>query len=177
LSPFNFEIVPQSEYGVPDVPETGLTFIENALIKARHASQFTGLPAISDDSGLLVSALNDAPGLYSARFAGEHCDHDANINKLLQLLQNTEDRRARFYCVLVFISHAKDPTPLIGEGVWYGEILRARRGENGFGYDPIFFDNNENRSAAELDSVTKNQISHRGRALQCLLEKLQNKLG
>lgn len=173
----NIEIIPQADLGVSEIPETGLTFVENALIKARHASNCTGLPAISDDSGIMVSALNDAPSIYSARFAGENASSADNIDKLLHLLEGVKDRQARFYCVLVYVSHALDPAPVIAEGVWHGEIMTEKRGNDGFGYDPIFFDKNENCSAAELDPHKKNLMSHRGLALKCLLEKLKDKLG
>lgn len=165
----------QSEFGVRDVDETGLTFVENAILKARHAAQATGLPALGDDSGLCVDALGGAPGLYSARYAGGHGDAAANIRKLLAALEGVPDERrgARFYCALVLLRHADDPQPLIAEGVWEGRVLRAPRGDGGFGYDPVFLDPDSGRSAAELDPALKNRISHRGRALSLLRAKLQ----
>lgn len=174
LKPFNIEIIPQAELNVTEIPETAMTFVENAIIKARHVCQQTGLPAIADDSGLLVDALRGAPGIYSARFAGEKAKTEDNINKLLSELKPvTKDKRqARFYCALVFLQYATDPTPLICEGVWNGIILDEPLGNKGFGYDPVFFDPNELCSAAELDITKKNQISHRGKALKLLIEKL-----
>ncbi|HEX2548541.1 MAG TPA: RdgB/HAM1 family non-canonical purine NTP pyrophosphatase [Gammaproteobacteria bacterium] len=179
FSGLEIEVIPQSELHIKDVPETGLTFIENALIKARHASLQSGLPAISDDSGILVEALQNRPGIYSARFAGSHATGDENIQKLLNELKNIslEKRNAFFYCVLVFLSHPEDPTPIIAEGIWQGKILHETRGMKGFGYDPIFYDENEKCSAAELDLNKKNQISHRGKALAALLKKMKEKRG
>lgn len=164
----------QSEFGVEDAEETGLTFVENAILKARHAARATGLPALGDDSGLCVDALDGAPGLYSARYAGTHGDAGANIVKLLGALRDVpEDRRAaRFVCVLALLRHADDPQPLIAEGVWEGRILPAPRGDGGFGYDPVFFDPERNMGAAELDAALKNRISHRGRALARLRDTL-----
>lgn len=160
----------QSEFGVEDAEETGLTFVENAILKARHAARATGLPALGDDSGLCVDALDGAPGLYSARYAGTHGDAGANIVKLLGALRDVpEDRRtARFVCVLALLRHADDPQPLIAEGMWEGRILSAPRGDGGFGYDPVFFDPERNMGAAELEAALKNRISHRGRALALL---------
>ena len=169
----------QSEFGVDDAEETGLTFVENALLKARHASRATGLPALGDDSGLCVDALGGGPGLYSARYAGSHGDSTANIAKLLDALRDVPEmqRSARFVSVLAFLRHADDPQPLIAEGVWEGRILTAPRGEGGFGYDPVFFDPDlfgpgRGMGAAELDAALKNRISHRSRALAMLREKL-----
>ncbi len=164
----------QSEFGVADADETGLTFVENAILKARHAARATGMPALGDDSGLCVDALDGAPGLYSARYAGTHGDAGANIAKLLDALRDVPDPRrdARFVCVLALLRHAEDPQPLIAEGVWEGRILFAPRGEGGFGYDPVFFDPERNMGAAELDAALKNRISHRGRALALLRDKL-----
>lgn len=164
----------QSESGVEDAEETGLTFVENAILKARHAARATGLPSLGDDSGLCVDALNGAPGLYSARYAGTHGDAGANIVKLLDALRDVPgDRRgARFVCVLALLRHAEDPQPLIAEGVWEGRILSAPRGDRGFGYDPVFFDPERGMGAAELDAALKNRISHRGRALALLRDKL-----
>ena len=166
--------VPQAELGVADVEETGLTFVENAILKARNAARITGLPALGDDSGLCVDALEGAPGLYSARYSGPEADAARNIAKLLDVLDNVPDERrtARFCCALVLLRHADDPQPLIAEGRWEGRILHARRGEHGFGYDPVFLDPENNLTAAELDPAIKNRISHRGRALQLLRQRL-----
>lgn len=174
LEPFDITILPQASLGVTDIAETGLTFVENAILKARHASQQTGLPAIADDSGLEVDALQGAPGIYSARYAGDKANAKDNINKLLQALVSVpeQQRQANFYCVLVFLAHANDPTPLICEGIWRGVITKQPSGENGFGYDPVFFDPRENCCAAELPLAKKNTISHRGQALQQLINKL-----
>lgn len=164
----------QSTFGVDDVEETGLSFVENALLKARHAARITGLPALGDDSGICVDALGGAPGLYSARYAGGHGDADANIDKLLAALDEVPDARrgAHFYAVLVLLRYADDPQPLIAEGAWHGRILRDRRGVGGFGYDPVFFDPEHGVSAAELDAAIKHRISHRGQALAALRQKL-----
>ena len=169
-----FELVAQSELGVVDIDETGLTFVENALLKARHAARATGLPALADDSGLCVDALGGAPGLYSARYAGGHGDARANITKLLDALTDVPDERraAHFHAVVVLLRHAEDPQPIIAEGRWPGRILHAPRGDRGFGYDPVFLDPVHGGSAAELDPVLKNRISHRGRALATLRERL-----
>lgn len=160
----------QSEFGIGDVEETGLSFIENALLKARHAARISGLPALGDDSGLCVDALGGAPGLYSARYAGAHGDADANIDKLLAALVDVPDERrgAHFHAVLALLRRPDDPQPIITEGSWHGRILRARRGDGGFGYDPVFFDAELGKSAAELEPALKNRISHRGRALAAL---------
>ena len=173
LSSLNIDVVAQSEFDVPEVAETGTTFIENAIIKARHASKITGLPAIADDSGLEVEALGGAPGIYSARFAGVNANDSDNIDKLLAELGDNPNRTARFWCVLVLMRHADDPTPLICQGIWQGEILTERQGEQGFGYDPVFFSHEMNCSAAMLDKKTKNSLSHRGKALSLLLEQLK----
>ena len=164
----------QSEFGVEDAEETGLTFVENAILKARHAARATGLPALGDDSGICVDALDGAPGLYSARYAGTHGDAAANIAKLLLALDGVRDehRTARFYCVLALLRHAADPQPLIAEGTWEGHILHAPRGAGGFGYDPVFLDCERGVSAAELDPALKNRISHRGLALAALRKQL-----
>ncbi len=169
-----FELHAQSEFGVTDAEETGLSFIENAILKARHAARTTGLPALGDDSGLCVDALRGAPGLYSARYAGRHGDSEANIDKLLRELEGVPDdaRGARFVCVLALVRHADDPMPLIAEGVWEGRILHVRRGGNGFGYDPVFFSPAHGCSAAELPAEVKNRDSHRGVALAQLLTLL-----
>lgn len=179
LNEFNLNVIPQNELNVSEVPETGLTFVENALIKARHACQVTGLPAMADDSGLEVDALHGKPGIYSARYAGEKANATDNIQKLLQELTNVpaDRRQARFHCVLVYLNHAEDPTPLICHGVWQGMILDTPTGSKGFGYDPVFFDPEQKSSAAELPLEIKNRISHRGKALRMLMEKLPEKIG
>lgn len=168
------EFVTQGELGVGDADETGLTFVENALLKARKAARETGMPALGDDSGLCVDVLGGAPGLYSARYAGSHGNAQANIDKLLDTLKDVPDaqRGAHFYAVIVLLRHAEDPQPFIAEGVWSGRILHERRGDGGFGYDPVFLDPEHDRSAAELDAELKNRISHRGRALAALRQLL-----
>lgn len=170
----NIDIIAQSTLGVSDAAETGLTFIENAIIKARHAALTTGLPAIADDSGLAVDALGGAPGIYSARYAGEGATDKLNIDKLLANMQGipAAQRSAQFHCVLVYMRHAEDPTPLICHGIWHGEIATSAIGEHGFGYDPVFWLSHENCSAAQLTSSQKQQLSHRGKALQTLLQLL-----
>ncbi len=175
LAGLDFEIVPQSAFGVPEAEETGLTFIENALLKARNAALYTGLPALADDSGLAVDALGGVPGIYSARYAGAGAGDRANIGKLLAELDGVpaERRTARFVCVLALLHHPADPTPLICQGSWEGTILTEPRGEGGFGYDPIFFVPGEQRTVAELEPAVKNQISHRGQALVLLRRYLQ----
>jgi XTP/dITP diphosphohydrolase len=167
-------LVAQSGLGVEDIEETGLSFVENALLKARHAARVTGLPALADDSGLCVDALGGAPGLYSARYAGGHGDSAANIARLLGELEglNPQWRTAHFYSVIVLLRHAGDPQPLVAEGIWPGLILEAPRGDGGFGYDPVFLDTEHGLSAAELAPALKNRISHRGRALEQLRSRL-----
>jgi XTP/dITP diphosphohydrolase len=167
-------VITQKEFNIPDVVEDGLSFVENAIKKARHASSLSGLPAIADDSGLEVDALNGAPGIYSARFAGPGASDEANLEKLLAHLKQVEDeqRSARFQCLLVYMRHAEDPTPIICQGTWEGRILHRPRGENGFGYDPIFYVPTHDCSSAELAPEVKNSLSHRGRALQKLLQAL-----
>lgn len=172
LEEFRVEVVAQGELGIGEVEETGLTFVENALLKARNAATATGGPAIADDSGLEVDALGGAPGIRSARYAGEPADDDANIERLLAALEGEQNRGAAFRCVMVLLRHAEDPAPVIAEGVWQGRILTARRGEGGFGYDPVFFDPELGRSAAELPPQEKNRISHRARALRELARRL-----
>lgn len=164
----------QSELGITDVDETGLSFVENALLKARHAAAASGLPALADDSGLCVDALGGAPGLYSARYGGVHGDDARNVARLLGELRDVADaaRTARFHCVLALLRSADDPRPLVAEGSWEGRILRAPRGAGGFGYDPVFLDPENGLSAAELDPAIKNAISHRGRALAALKARL-----
>jgi len=174
LEGHGIELLAQSDLGVEDAEETGTTFVENALLKARHATRITGLPALADDSGICVDALQGAPGLYSARYAGEHGNAARNINKLLDALRDVPeaDRTAHFYCVLVLLRHADDPQPLIVEGEWRGRILDASRGQGGHGYDPVFFDPAYGLSAAEMDPVLKNRLSHRGKALASLKQRL-----
>ena len=174
LADLSIELVAQGELGVDDAEEVGATFVENAILKARHAARITGLPALGDDSGICVDALDGAPGLLSARYAGKHGNSAANIAKLLDALKDVpeNERGAHFFCVIVLLRHADDPAPLIAEGRWHGRILAAPRGEGGFGYDPIFFDAQRNAGAAELDAGEKNRISHRGQALARLRELL-----
>ncbi|MDT0595916.1 XTP/dITP diphosphatase [Glaciecola petra] len=171
---YQIDIAPQSEFEVPDVPETGTTFVENAIIKARHAATLTGLPAIADDSGLVVDALNGEPGIYSARYAGEHGNDGANSHKVLAALQGNPLRTAKFLCVLVFMRNASDPSPVICQGEWHGSIAHAPCGEGGFGYDPIFYVPEHNATAAELGKDIKNTISHRGQALKLLMQSMQD---
>ena len=175
LAGLDMVVRPQGEFNVVDAEETGLTFVENAILKARNAAQHTGLPAIADDSGLEVDALAGAPGIYSARFAGEGASDQENLEKLLDALQDTpeENRTARFQCLMVYMRHAGDPTPLICQGSWEGRILTAARGSNGFGYDPVFYVPTHNCASAELPAETKNQLSHRGQALRKLVAALQ----
>jgi XTP/dITP diphosphohydrolase len=177
LGGLQLEVVPQSHFNVADADETGLTFVENAILKARHAAQHTGLPALADDSGLEVVALHGAPGIYSARYAGAKASDAENLRKLLGLLKDVpeEKRGARFQCVLVYLRHALDPTPLICQGTWEGRILREPRGANGFGYDPVFYVPTHAVSAAELSPELKNSLSHRGQALRQLLAGLPNR--
>jgi len=176
LNDFGLDVVAQTELGVESADETGLTFIENAIIKARHAAQVTGLPAIADDSGLAVDALGGAPGIYSARFAGVDATDQQNLEKLLVELQDVPDgeRQAQFHCVLVYMPHADDPTPLVCHGSWQGTIARAPAGSGGFGYDPIFVVPEAGKTAAELSADEKRAVSHRGQALKLLLEALRN---
>jgi len=174
LADTGIDLAAQSEFGIEDVDETGATFVENALLKARHAARISGLPALGDDSGICVDALGGAPGLRSARYAGGHGDAAANIAKLLDALDGVDDteRGAHFHCTIVLLRTADDPAPLIAEGRWRGRIMRAPRGDNGFGYDPVFFDPVLGKGAAELDAATKNRVSHRGQALARLRELL-----
>lgn len=169
-----FQLHAQSEFGIDDAEETGRSFVENALLKARHAAAISGLPALADDSGLCVDALRGAPGLYSARYAGAHGDHAANIDRLLGELAEVDDadRGARFVCVLALLRHADDPLPLLAQGLWEGRILRARSGAGGFGYDPVFFSPAHGCSAAELAPEVKCRDSHRGLALAQLQRRL-----
>lgn len=174
LADRNLEVLPQNNFDVPEIEETGLTFVENAILKARNAAHHTGLPAIADDSGLEVDALEGAPGIYSARFAGIGATDEDNLKKLLQELKDIaeEKRTARFQCLLVYMRHENDPTPLICQGTWEGRILFAPRGSGGFGYDPVFYVPEYNCASAELAPADKNRLSHRGKALQQLLASL-----
>lgn len=168
LASFGIEIKAQRDYGIEDVPETGLTFVENALIKARHAARQSGLPAIADDSGLCVPALGGAPGIYSARYSGE--GDVGNNRKLLAALENVQDRRAYYVCLIVYLRHADDPLPIIAQGLWHGTIALEARGDGGFGYDPLFVPAGDSRTAAEYSAAEKNSISHRARALAAFTE-------
>jgi XTP/dITP diphosphohydrolase len=167
-------VVPQKEYDIPEADETGLTFVENAILKARNAAAHSGCPAIADDSGLEVDALRGAPGIYSARYAGPGCSDADNNQKLLEALKDVPEaeRTARFQCVMVYMRHAEDPTPIICQGSWEGRILNSPQGENGFGYDPVFLVPEEGCSSAELSPEVKNRLSHRGQALKRLVAAL-----
>lgn len=175
LAGADITIVPQTELGVPEAEETGLTFVENAILKARNAARHTGLPAIADDSGLEVDALKGAPGIYSARYAGVGAGDQANLQKLLAEMKDVPaaERTARFQCVLVYMEHALDPTPIICQGSWEGVIAFESHGDGGFGYDPVFFVPNHNATVAELPSALKHDLSHRGQALRLLLDALR----
>lgn len=172
LAPYGMELVPQAELGVGEADEPHATFIENALAKARHASRHTGLPALADDSGICVDVLGGAPGVHSARFAGEPRSDARNNARLLELLEGKSDRRAHYYAVIVLLRHAGDPQPLIAEGAWHGEVLHAPRGDGGFGYDPLFLDPARGLTGAQLALADKNRISHRGQALAALVARL-----
>ncbi len=172
LAPLKIEVLAQSAFDIPEEDELHATFVENALAKARHASELCGLPALADDSGICVDVLNGQPGVLSARYAGEPKSDERNNLKLLQVLHAATDRRAHYYCVMALTRHAGDPQPLIAEGAWPGEILHQPRGSGGFGYDPLFFVPELGKSAAELPLEVKNQISHRGRALAQLAARL-----
>ena len=178
LSGLEIELIPQADVGIGDADETASTFVENALLKARHAARASGLAALGDDSGICVDALGGTPGLYSARYAGAHGDAQANIAKLLHELRDVPDARraAHFYCVIVMLRSADDPMPLIAEGRWDGSILEAPRGNGGFGYDPVFYDPALRIGAAELDASIKNRVSHRGQALARMRELLSSAL-
>ncbi|MCK3656353.1 non-canonical purine NTP pyrophosphatase [Pasteurellaceae bacterium Macca] len=175
LAQFGLEVVAQSEFGLKSPEETGLTFVENALIKARYAAKMTGLPAIADDSGLAVEALGGAPGLYSARYAGEEGNDVANRQKLLREMQNESNRKAKFVSCIVLLQNDTDPTPLIAIGECEGEILQEERGDNGFGYDPLFFYPPKQATFAELDTAEKKSLSHRASALKVLQQQLRGK--
>ncbi len=176
LAGAELQVVPQSEFGVPEIEETGLTFVENAILKARNAAAHTGLPAIADDSGLEVDVLHGAPGIYSARYAGTDADDEANLRKLLVALQEVAEaqRTARFQCLMVYLQHELDPTPLIFQGTWEGRILFEPRGDNGFGYDPVFYVPEQDCASAELLPEVKNRLSHRGQALRALVAALKS---
>ncbi|SER73538.1 XTP/dITP diphosphohydrolase [Nitrosomonas sp. Nm51] len=173
LDPFRVNVLPQSDFNVPEADELHPTFIENALVKARHACYHTGLPALADDSGICVRALNNAPGVLSARYAGEPKSDQRNNQKLVESLSSASDRSAYYYCVMVLLQHVEDPRPIIAEGLWHGEIIMSPRGEGGFGYDPYFFIPELKKTAAELHSDVKNKISHRGKALARLIANLR----
>ncbi len=174
LAPLNISVIPQSELNVPEAPEPHCTFIENALAKARNASLHTGLPALADDSGLCLEALNGAPGVHSAYFAGEPRSDEKNNAHLLEVLTQHHNRFAHYYCCMVLVRKHDDPQPLIAEGIWSGAILKTPRGEGGFGYDPLFMDNMTGKSVAELDPEIKNKISHRGQAMRKMLHLIEN---
>ncbi len=173
LAPIGFDLHPQGEFNVPEAEEPFGTFVENALAKARHASRLTGLPALADDSGVCVNALGGAPGVYSARFAGEPKSDARNNEKLVADLASHTDKSAYYYCVLVYVRHADDPQPVIADGQWHGEIIASPRGANGFGYDPHFLIPSLGKTTAELEPGVKNAHSHRGQALRALVEKLK----
>lgn len=173
LEDLPFDVIPQSEFDLPEAEETGTTFVENAIIKARHAARLTGLPALADDSGLAVEALNGEPGVYSSRYAGVGATDTQNVVKLLDALKDTaeQNRQAKFICVIVFMRSESDPTPLICQGEWLGYISETARGEDGFGYDPVFWLTSQNQTAAQLMPGVKNRISHRAKAMQQLADK------
>ncbi len=173
LAPLDFEVLPQSAFNIPEAEEPYCTFIENCLTKARHASAHSGLPALADDSGICVDALNGAPGVYSARFSGDPKSDQRNNEKLISLLQGHDNRKAHYYCVMVLVRWPEDPQPIIAEGVMHGEIIDAPRGDGGFGYDPYFLIPELGQTGAEVPMELKNRISHRGKALAALVEKLR----
>ena len=173
LAPFDFEVLPQSAFNVPEAEEPHITFVENAIAKARHAARLTGLPALADDSGLCVAALGGAPGVFSARYGGEPKSDATNNAKLLTDLAGIADRRAHYVAVLVLMRHADDPQPVVTEGEWHGEIIDVPRGAGGFGYDPYFLGPGTGLTAAELPHEEKNRYSHRGKALALLIERLR----
>jgi len=177
LEPLGIEVLTQAQLGIGEAEEPHVTFVENALAKARHVSRLSSLPTLADDSGICVSALGGAPGVYSARYAGEPKSDLRNNERLLREMHGVTDRRAHYYCVLVLLQHADDPQPLIAEGEWHGEIAHQERGEGGFGYDPLFWLPSLDRMSAELSREEKHAISHRGRALKVLLEKLKDVQG
>ncbi|MBN9134082.1 MAG: RdgB/HAM1 family non-canonical purine NTP pyrophosphatase [Nitrosospira multiformis] len=173
LEPLGIEVLPQSAFDFPEAEEPYCTFVENALTKARHASKNTGLPALADDSGICVNIFDGKPGILSARYAGEPKSDERNNQKLVDVLRNQGDRRAYYYCVMVLLRHPEDPQPIIADGSWHGEILLNPRGSGGFGYDPYFFLADLGKTAAELPMEQKNRISHRGKALAQLVERIR----
>src|SRR5687768_5882654 len=173
LEPLGIAVLPQSAFNVPEADEPYQTFVENALAKARHASAHTNLPSLADDSGICVDALKGKPGILSARYGGEPRSDERNNQKLIDVLKNQSDRRAHYYCVIVLLRHAEDPQPIIVDGTWYGEIVQNPRGKGGFGYDPYFFLPDLDKTAAELPMEQKNRISHRGKALAQLVERIR----
>lgn len=173
LAPLGFTLHTQSEFNVPEAEEPHPTFVENAIAKARHASRLTGLPALADDSGVCVNTLGGAPGVHSARYAGEPKSDQRNNDKLIDALAAQADKSAYYYCVLVFVRHADDPQPVIADGRWNGEMIATPRGQGGFGYDPYFLIPSLQKTAAELTAEEKNRLSHRGQALRALIEKLK----
>ncbi len=177
LATVDFEVLPQAQFNVPEAEEPHFTFVENAIAKARHAARLTGLPALADDSGICVDALGGAPGVFSARYAGEPKSDQRNNEKLIADLARQPNRRAHYYCILVFVRHADDPQPIIAEGEWHGEIIDTPRGQNGFGYDPYFWLPEFGCTGAELAAEKKNAISHRGKALAELIGKLRARSG
>ncbi|SCY58158.1 XTP/dITP diphosphohydrolase [Nitrosospira sp. Nl5] len=173
LEPLGIEVLPQSAFNVPEAEEPYCTFVENALAKARHASKLCGWPALADDSGICVDALNGGPGIYSARYAGEPRSDERNNQKLVEVLRDQPDRKAHYYCIITLVRHADDPQPIIADGAWHGEIILEPRGKGGFGYDPYFFLPGLGKTAAELPMEQKNRISHRGKALARLVESIK----
>lgn len=173
LEPLGIEVLPQSAFHVTEAEEPYCTFVENALAKARHASKLSGLPALADDSGICVDALNGKPGIYSARYAGEPKSDERNNQKLAGMLRNQPDRKAHYYCIITLVRHANDPQPIIADGAWHGEIILDPHGNGGFGYDPYFFLPDLGKTAAELPMEQKNRISHRGKALARLVESVK----
>ncbi len=176
LADVGLDVVPQSEYVSEAAAETGLTFVENALLKARHAARLSGLPALADDSGISVDALDGAPGIYSARYAGADASDQDNLDKLIAATRHLPDqeRTAHYHCVIAYLRHAEDPIPLLASGVWHGRLLTTPRGSNGFGYDPIFYVESKHCTAAELEPAVKNSLSHRGQAMRALLSQLRD---
>ena len=177
LASVGFELTPQSHFEISAIPETGASFVENALLKARHASRLTSLPAFADDSGLVVPSLNGAPGIYSARYAGASATSEKNNIKLLEALRNSNSRRAYFFCTLVFLLHAEDPTPIMASGEWHGYIAEGAKGANGFGYDPLFVAQGHKITAAQMEPEFKNQVSHRAIASRSLIRSILDRRG
>lgn len=175
LAPLGIEVLTQAQLNISEADEPHCTFVENALAKARHVSRASGLPALADDSGICVDALGGAPGVFSARYAGEPKSDERNNEKLLEALRDETDRSAHYYCVLVLVRHADDPQPLIAEGEWHGEIAREQRGEGGFGYDPLFWLPEKHKMSAELSHAEKAQLSHRAQALRVLMDKMKSR--